>query len=86
MKTIWKFHLAVTQEQPLAMPEGSEILTVQLQGDALVLWAKVNDARPTVERIFHVYGTGHPVHGVAELEYIATVQVGAIVLHIFERV
>jgi len=39
-KTTWKYPLEITDEQNLMMPEGAEILTAQMQGGTLCLWAR----------------------------------------------
>ena len=57
MKTIWKYQLRhlVTV---LDMPSGAEILTVQMQGEDLCIWALVDPSQPNEARQFHVYPTG----------------------------
>lgn len=88
-KTIWKYRLQVTDIQPVNMPEGAEILSVQFQGCLLCLWALVNAARPTTERVIEIFGTGNPVYcdmGI-ERKFIATAQQPdlPLVWHVFER-
>ena len=62
-KTIWKFPLDVTDETECVMPVGSELLTVQTQGDTLCVWALVDpDPKAKTEsRSFRIFGTGHVV-------------------------
>lgn len=86
MKTIWKFQLQLTDSQSIRMPEKSEILTVQMQGNTPCLWALVDSELPSEGRVIEVYGTGHPVNEVGERRYIATFQSGMFVWHVFERV
>lgn len=80
--TIWKFPLAVTDEQVIMMPEFSKPLTVQMQGKTPTLWALVNPDRKMTPRNFYTFGTGHPVSSSA-LAYIGTYQTGPLVFHVF---
>lgn len=83
--TICKYQLSITDEQDIMVPEGAELLTAQLQGGALCLWALVNPAAPKQRRIIEIIGTGNPAPA-AERKYIATVQMagGSLVWHVFE--
>jgi len=86
MKTIWKFPIELADRQNLLMPEGAEILSAQMQGQFLCLWALVNpEARKTV-RTIAVNGTGHPIDD-AERRYIGTTQMngGTFIWHVFEE-
>lgn len=91
MKTIWKYLLELTDVQTLEMPEGSIILTTQMQGDTLSLWAITypeRAKRPLQRRTIVIYGTGHTMRTDCEDKFIATVQQagGSLVWHVFERV
>lgn len=71
---------------PIEMPQGAEILDAQIQGYAGVqLWARVDPEAPTEIRNFRAVGTGWEVSGQG-WSYIATVQEGPFVWHIFEQV
>ncbi len=85
-RTIWKYHLEITDTQNVMMPEGAEILSAQMQGDSLCLWALVNPDAPKQRREIEVLGTGNPAPD-AKRRYISTTQMhgGALVWHIFER-
>jgi hypothetical protein len=85
-RTIWKYPLEITDTQNVMMPEGAEILSAQMQGDALCLWALVNPEAPKQRREIEVLGTGNPAPD-AKRRYISTTQMhgGALVWHIFER-
>jgi hypothetical protein len=87
MKTIWKFTLALTDSQRIEMPEETEILTVQLQGETIQLWAVVDLHEPakTEMRTFEIHGTGNPISD-GMREYIGTFQQPPFVWHVFERV
>jgi hypothetical protein len=88
MKTIWKFEVALVSPQQVPMPNGTEILTVQTQGETGCLWALVDtEADSTDMRTFEVFGTGQIIHedmGI-ERKYIGTFQVRPFVWHVFER-
>lgn len=87
IKQIWKFILEPNQSS-ITMPDGSEILTVQMQDDKPCIWALVNPLNTPTVRYFEVYGTGHSIHydmGI-ERKYINTFQPGkGLVFHLFER-
>jgi hypothetical protein len=83
MKTIYKYTLKMTDSQTISMPIGAKILSVQNQNHTVTLWAEVEDALPTEDRIFFVVGTGMPIPS-NPLNYIGTVQTYAFVWHIFE--
>ena len=70
--------------QILKMPMGAEILTAQIQGEQLVLWAKVNSDVPAADRKFEIVGTGQSVQ--PNVFHISTIQSmsGTIVFHLFE--
>ena len=86
MKTVWKFELAVTDEQAVRVPRGAQFLTVQMQGDRPCLWALVDPNAQPEDRIVRIHGTGHPVSESHLLQYISTFQLdgGALVFHAFE--
>lgn len=84
---IWKFELAVTDQQTLMMPEGAKLLSVQMQGDACCLWALCDEEMAPEPRHIAIYGTGNPLPDQPG-KYIATFQMhgGALVFHAFEAV
>lgn len=87
MKRIYKYPLAITGLQSVPLPVGAEILTVQMQGDSLCLWALVDAKVVSVtRRTFEVFGTGHDMD-TNPRTYLGTVQQagGALVWHVFER-
>lgn len=89
MKTIWKFPIEITDVQPVCMPEGAEILSAQVQGGQLCLWALVNPENQMTERVIEVFGTGNPIHSGmgTDRKFIATAQMRDMppVWHVFER-
>ena len=84
-KEIWKFPVKVKDVQGVEMPEGAEILTVQLQHGQGCIWAVVDPGAEKVWRYFTTYGTGHPIINGADT-YIGTYQEssGYLVWHVFE--
>lgn len=78
MQTIWKFPLDITDEQEIALPWGAVPLTVQMQGDQLCLWVRVNPENlPLMRHTIHIYGTGNPIeeeYGDVLERYLGTVQ------------
>lgn len=86
MKSIWKFPLAVTDEQTVALPKGAEILCVQTQDGIPCLWTLVTTGAAQEDVRIFTYGTGHnvmPRHGAKN--YIGTYQLegGSLVFHLF---
>ena len=72
--------------QTVEMPEGAKILTVQMQGQTLCLWALVDvePELPKQNREIEIIGTGNQIIE-APRRYIATTQCGPWVWHVFER-
>lgn len=85
--TIYKYPIEITDCQKVRMPFNAEILTAQMQGDTLCLWANVEEHASLEERTIEVFGTGHPM-SYENRRYIGTTQMhgGALVWHVFERV
>lgn len=84
MQTVYKYQIEVVDEQEIEMPEDAKLLTAQMQGEMLCVWALVDNQLPTAKRKILVRGTGHDAHGVGT--YISTFQMrgGALVFHVFE--
>lgn len=90
MKTIWKFPLTAQTYQSIEMPIGASILTAQLQGETLCIWALVDKDLTSAQiekRHFLIFGTGHDIMHGYDLKYISTFQLhgGALVFHLFEE-
>lgn len=85
-RKIFKYTLAITDLQMVAMPIDAEILSVQDQHGALTLWAIVDPSAPVVATAFAVYGTGHPMYADREHRHVGTVQMheGSLVWHVFQ--
>jgi hypothetical protein len=71
--------------QHIHMPQGSKILTVQMQHGRPRIWALVCEANPIVTRVIKIFGTGHEFVGDPD-SYIGTFQEddGALVWHVFD--
>jgi hypothetical protein len=82
-QSIWKYELRVVDHQTVQMPIGARILTVQVQRDALCLWAIVDQEAKRETRIFCIFGTGERFNR-PDATYIGTVQDGDFVWHVFE--
>jgi len=79
---IWQTHVV--------MPEGA-VLSARFQGDDLVMWALVDPDGLVESRTFIIAWTGQPIVDdvgaeITRLKFLATVQAGRIVYHVFERI
>jgi hypothetical protein len=88
MRTIWKYPVPASRRGAVEMPKGAKILTVQMQGDDVCMWAMVDPAAPLERRQFLVVGTGHDIPGADALTYLGTFQPdeggSPLVFHVFE--
>lgn len=88
-KTIYKYVLKVTDHQEVTLPVGATILSVQVQREAVCLWAMVDpEEEMGKDHTIEIYRTGHPVEHPEGLHFIGTVQLldGRLVFHVFERI
>jgi len=84
MQSVLKYPLQIQEEvQRVQMPVAAQVLTVQMQNGAPMLWALTFEGVPMMERTFRLVGTGWGLPA-EQLRYIATVQDGAFVWHFFE--
>jgi hypothetical protein len=86
-RKIFKYPLTIDDEIKISMPEGSEILTVQTQGERPFIWAIVDTDAPLTTRRLCVRGAGHTFKG-NEGKYIGTCQIDNefLVFHVFEEI
>lgn len=84
MKIIWKFSFKISDNVSIDMPEGAEILHVEMQGTLPSIWALVDSDKLKVSRPFRVVGTGHMIPDEATLSHVATFQDPPFVWHLFE--
>lgn len=85
MKTIYKYAVPFITDTPteVRMPEGAEILDLQIQNRVPTIWALVEPENPTEIRRFNIVGTGWPTPDDCG-DYIATAQDDPYVWHFFE--
>jgi hypothetical protein len=86
VRTIHKYTVETEDSFTLDMPQGAEVLCVQLQHGVPQIWALVEDDAPRQTRSFAVRGTGHDCGGLSAGQYIGTYQLveGSFVGHVFE--
>lgn len=58
MKTIWKFQLPFMEVATVKMPVGAEVIRVAGLDGFLWLWAIVDNAAQTEDRVFYLIKTG----------------------------
>ncbi len=80
--TIWKFHLAIDEEQIIEMPIINKPLTLQLQNYAPCLWMLVDPDSPRIKVRIRTVGTGHSFV-LSDMEYVGTYQAGSFIWHVF---
>lgn len=85
MRTIYKYPLRLADRQFVAMPCDAEILSVQVQGQDICLWAIVSPDAKMEVRYFHIVGTGHEMPE-CRTSFVGTVQLGSFVGHVFSEV
>ncbi len=89
MLQIFKYPVAISDSLTIEMPEGAQVLSVQIQHEQAMLWALVNPHKPLTKRHFLYFGTGHLItEPVDDLRFVGTVQIrgGSLVFHLFEVV
>lgn len=84
-RQVWKFPLNLTGSNNLTIPEGAEILDVQIQHGTVCLWALVDLDAPSTSREVFLAGTGHDLPA-GTLTHLGTTQSfeGSFVFHAFE--
>ena len=58
MKRTWKYDVVMLDRFTVNMPTGAQLLDVQMQGKAPVVWALVDPSRERADRTFRLLGTG----------------------------
>ena len=81
--TIYKYTLALEDEQVIQMPAHAEILSVANQNGNLCLWAKVIPSNKLELYKIYIVGTGNPADHVENNYFIGTVIMNPFVWHIF---
>lgn len=85
MQQVFKYTLNMTDITHVAMPQGGQVLSAQVQHGNVQVWALVDPSKPEEARTFRIAGTGHPIEH-ANIRFIGTVQMqgGSLVFHVFE--
>ncbi len=81
--TIWKYPIDLDDLQTVYMPDGAAIISADLQGGCITLWALVDLTAPRCARDIAIVGTGHPVP-LGAGAFLGTVQQPPFVWHLFE--
>jgi hypothetical protein len=81
MKSIYKYKLEPQNENVLELQ--GPALSAGVQGDDIVVWAVHDDELSPRKVRISTSGTGHPLEGADEGEFIGTVFLGPLVFHIF---
>lgn len=85
MRTIHKYPIQIADEQPVEMPICAKVLSVQVQGNQVCLWAEVDTNRIAETRRVFIFGTGRPIPSSLDARYVGTFQIqdGALVFHVY---
>ena len=83
MTTIYKYQIPYDFTE-VNIPEGAEILSMQLQNGIPCIWAMVDTGQPKIKRKFMIVGTGKELHPCVLHTFIGTYQVPGFVFHVFE--
>lgn len=83
---IYKYPIVIDDQYDIQLPIGAKVLCIQMQSGVPMMWALVDETRPTEKRRFYVRGTGHEMGPAAHGSYIGTFQIhnGALVFHVFD--
>jgi len=81
VKKVWKFPISRGTNH-IVMPADAEVVHVDMQDNAPMLWALVDPAAKRKERCFRIYGTGHGIRDNAK--HVGSWQKGPLVWHLFE--
>ena len=85
MRIVYKYSVPYADDVEIEMPQGAQVLSVQLQHGKPTLWALVEDTHPTTLRCFFWRATGDPLRRHrAYAKFIGTVQDNNLVFHLFD--
>lgn len=87
MFSIYKYPIPIRDQVGVKMPVGASILSAQMQGGQLCLWALVVPKNPVELKTFRIIGTGHDIDSdeLARLKFVGTVQAGALAWHVWQK-
>lgn len=85
MKTIWKYELAITDDQYVDMPIGAKPLSVDIQNGVPCMWVEVDSEKTPAQVHIMTVGTGYPVSHPKTSRFIGTYQLhgGSFVGHVY---
>lgn len=81
---IWKYKLEIIDTQVIEMPGAVRLLSVQMQGHDLCLWALVDPNADKAERVISIVGTGYDIEMSEASQYIGSAIDGVFVWHVFD--
>ena len=86
-QTIWKYDVMINDSQKIEMPQGANLLSVQIQNGIPCIWAIVNPMNAEVERVIQMAGTGHDMSERVMGAFLGTIQLndGALIFHVFDN-
>jgi hypothetical protein len=83
MNTIYKYPIEITDKQTVSMPIGAQVLSAQMQGTQLCIWALVEVGNINCDRRVRVFGTGNTVKLDGNWKFVDSVQERIFVWHVF---
>lgn len=84
MNQIWKEPIAaLPMDSYVALPCGAQVLTAQMQGELIALWAQVDPDAELVRWPVRVVFTGQDFVPEEGAVYVATVVQRGLVMHVF---
>ena len=83
MNTIYKYPIEITDEQTVSMPIGARVLSAQMQGTQLCIWALVEVGNVNCNRRVRIFGTGNTVKLDGNWKFVDSVQERIFVWHVF---
>jgi hypothetical protein len=83
MNTIYKYPIEITDEQTVSMPIGAQVLSAQMQGTQLCIWALVEVGNIDCDRRVRIFGTGNTVKLDGNWKFVDSVQERIFVWHVF---
>jgi hypothetical protein len=88
MKNIFKYHLALTEQQSISLPRDWDFLSLQVQHGEIVFWAAVDKNERAITYRFWILGTGMgiPEDLFYDIKFLGTVQLGNLVWHVYRQV
>ena len=83
MSVIYKYPIKIVDEQTIDMPFGANIISLQMQNGAAVMWAIVNPKANLTSVKIRIFGTGEEIPSGSALRYIGTIHDRKFVWHVF---